>query len=247
MRPVIWTLFLLLPLTCTAYYNPGTPTGFVNDYTNTLSATQKQTIETELKALEQETKSEVVIAIIQDLRDDTIENVAEHLFKEWGIGKKGADNGVLLLLSLKEHKMRIEVGYGLEGAITDAQTHDIIAHILKPAFKAGNFYGGIADATHALSKLIKKEPLEIKKTQPDWLTEHKGAIVIAVFLLMLLFLIFVARFKKRAPRKYYETDHQPRPPFWFWGGPPSSGPKDNDFFGGFGGGKSGGGGSSGDW
>lgn len=83
------------------------------------------------------------MAIFQSLDGDTIENFAVRLFEQWKIGKKGKDNGVLLLIAINERKLRIEVGYGLESTITDGKAGEIIREVITPEFKKNNYYEGI--------------------------------------------------------------------------------------------------------
>src|SRR3989338_5015779 len=141
----------ILPVTVFAYQNPGTPSGFINDFAGILSTEQKTTLESKLSAFEKETGNEISVVTVKNLGGDTVENFAEALFKEWGIGKKGQDNGALLLIALEDRKMRIEVGYGLEGSLTDAQASWIIRDIMTPAFRGNDFYSGIDGA---VSKII---------------------------------------------------------------------------------------------
>ncbi|MDP3901425.1 MAG: TPM domain-containing protein [bacterium] len=150
-KKAIFVFIVLMPFLALAYYNPGTPQGFVNDYGLVLNATQKQTLESKLRAFEQETSNEIVVAILPSLRGDDIGNFAVKLFENWTIGKKGKDNGILLLISMEERQARIEVGYGLEGALTDAQSFWILGNVLAPAFSDDNYYEGIDEA---LDKII---------------------------------------------------------------------------------------------
>lgn len=143
MKKIITILLFSFALPALAYYNPGRPTGLVNDYTNTLSVEQKQALETKLSQFEKETTSEIAVVMIPNLQDDTIENFAVKLFEDWQIGKKGKDNGVLVLVAKEDREMRLEVGYGLEGALTDAQSNWIINQVMQPAFRNNDFYGGL--------------------------------------------------------------------------------------------------------
>lgn len=152
-----WLLVFLLANSALAYSNPGNPTGFVNDYTDTLNTEQKQKLENKLAAFEKESGNEISVVIIKDLQDDTIENFAEKLFKDWGIGKKEKDNGVLVLVAKEDRQMRIEVGYGLEGALTDAQSFWIINDIMKPAFRVDDFAKGLEEATDKIIAATKGE------------------------------------------------------------------------------------------
>jgi len=142
-----------------AYYNPGTPTGFINDYAGMLSNEDKQNLENKLTQFEKESSNEIAVAIIPDLDGDTIENFAVELFANWQIGKAKNDNGVLILVAKDDRKMRIEVGYGLEGALTDAQSWWIIDDIMKPAFQKEEYYNGIDQAVDKIIAATKGEYL----------------------------------------------------------------------------------------
>lgn len=155
----VFATVILLPSVVSAYTNPGPPAGFVNDFANLISPAIKSQLEQELSAFEQKTKHEIVVAAINNLGEDTIENFSVKLFEDWKIGKKGADNGVLFLISKDDRKMRIEVGYGLEGALTDAQASAIINKIAKPAFQAGNFDQGIAASVRAIEGAAQGEDI----------------------------------------------------------------------------------------
>jgi len=140
-----------------AYYNPGTPDGFVNDYANVITDNNQQVLETKLSNFEKETSNEISIVTIFNLDGDTIENFAVELFADWKIGKAKNDNGVLLLIAIEDKKMRIEVGYGLEGALTDAQSFWIINNQMKPEFKLKNYYQGIDSAVDKIIAATKGE------------------------------------------------------------------------------------------
>lgn len=146
-----------LPFLVFAYKNIGKPIGFVNDFTNTLSASEVLSLENKLQNFSKESSNEIAIAIVPNLSDDTIENFSSQLFKEWGIGNKKKDNGVLILVAKENHQMRIEVGYGLEGALTDAQSNLIINNVMRPAFRANDFYGGLDKAIDVIIAATKGE------------------------------------------------------------------------------------------
>ncbi|MDD5110431.1 MAG: TPM domain-containing protein [Patescibacteria group bacterium] len=150
-------LALALALPASAYYNPGTPSGFVSDYANLLNAGQRQALEAKLAQFSQATRHELAVVTIPSLQGDTIENFAVGLFQDWGIGKKGADNGILLLIAKDDREMRIEIGYGLEGALTDAQASWIIANVMRPAFRAGQYFEGIDGAVDKIIGATKGE------------------------------------------------------------------------------------------
>ncbi|MBI2888700.1 MAG: TPM domain-containing protein [Candidatus Liptonbacteria bacterium] len=140
-----------------AYANPGAPAGFVNDFAGMLNPPERTLLEAKLSSFAIDSKHEISVVTIPSLGSDTVENFAEKLFKDWGIGKTGADNGVLLLIARDDRKFRIEVGYGLEGALTDAQSYWILQNILTPAFKNGEYAAGLANAVDKIIDATRGE------------------------------------------------------------------------------------------
>ena len=131
----------------------------VVDTTGTLDAIQKQSIEQQALALQQRKGSQLQVLIVPSTQPETIEQYAVRAFEQWKLGRGKVDDGVLLVVAKDDRKVRIEVGYGLEGAIPDITAGRIIQEYLVPKFRAGDYGGGIADATAALVKLIDGEPL----------------------------------------------------------------------------------------
>ncbi len=144
----------LLPLSVFAYTSPGKAAGYVNDFAHILSATTIQTMEGKLQALEKTNSDQVAVVTISSLGDETIETYATQLFQEWGIGQKGKDNGILILVAPNDHVARIEVGYGLEGTLTDLQAGVIVRDVMIPAFKSGNYDDGVSGAVDAVSGIL---------------------------------------------------------------------------------------------
>lgn len=165
-RFLIFSVFLpiFIPILAFAYTNPGSPRGFISDFANILKDNERQSLEDKLSNFEKKSSNEIAVATIDNLGDDTIEDFANKLFEEWGIGKKKKDNGVLILIALQDRKMRIEVGYGLEGALTDAQANWIINNIMKPAFRESNYYTGIDQAVDKIISATEGEYLPSEKT-----------------------------------------------------------------------------------
>jgi len=148
------------------YYSLPAPKGFVNDYAGLFSSEEKEQLEKKISVFEQETRHEIAVVIIKSLEQDTIENFAVKLFEDWGIGKKQADNGVLVLIALDERKMRIEVGYGLEGSLTDAESFWIINEVMRPAFQKGEYYEGVSKAVDKIIEAVKSEEIIIQNQKP---------------------------------------------------------------------------------
>ena len=131
----------------------------VTDLTNTLDGTQKQTLESELAALEQRKGAQLGVLVVPTTQPEEIAQYAIRVFDAWKLGRKGIDDGALLIVAKNDHRVRIEVARGLEGAIPDAAASRIIREYITPKFRAGDFYGGIRDATTTLTKLIDGEQL----------------------------------------------------------------------------------------
>lgn len=125
------------------YALPPAPIGYINDYADILTPSQESQLEEQLVAFEKTSTIQVAVVIVKNLSGDYIENYAAELFADWGIGDKEKDNGILFLVAIEERQMRFEVGYGLEGAFTDAQAGAIIRNDITPLFKQGNYFGGI--------------------------------------------------------------------------------------------------------
>jgi uncharacterized protein len=131
----------------------------VTDLTNTLDAGQQQTLESELAALEQRKGAQLGVLIVPTTQPEDIAQYAIRVFDAWKLGRKGIDDGALLVVAKNDHRVRIEVARGLEGAIPDAASARIIREYITPKFRSGDFYGGIHDATSTLTKLIDGEQL----------------------------------------------------------------------------------------
>jgi uncharacterized protein len=131
----------------------------VTDLTGTLSPSQRDTIERELQAFESRKGSQIAVLIVPTTQPEAIEQYSIRVAEAWKLGRKGVDDGALLLIAKDDRTMRIEVGYGLEGVIPDAVAKRVISEIIIPFFKQGDFYGGIHAGVARLIRLIDGEPL----------------------------------------------------------------------------------------
>ncbi len=132
-------------------------TGRVVDKAKILSINERQELSSLLEEHEKQTSNQIVIVTLNSLNGYDIADFGYQLGRHWGIGQKDKNNGVLLIVSMVEKKIRIEVGYGLEGALSDKRAHEIIEYILKPNFRRNEFYNGIYEASNAIIKSIKGE------------------------------------------------------------------------------------------
>jgi uncharacterized protein len=152
---------LLAPLAAAAADLVPLPTlaARVTDLTATLTAEQRTALEASMAAIEREKGSQLAILVLPTTQPETIEEFGIRLAEAWQIGRDGIDDGVIVIVAKDDRKMRIEVGYGLEGAIPDAVAKRIVADVMGPRFREGDFAGGLNEAVTALGKLIGGEAL----------------------------------------------------------------------------------------
>ncbi|MDO8590220.1 MAG: TPM domain-containing protein [bacterium] len=179
---------LIFPAIVLGYISPGQPMGFVNDFAKVLKPETISSLNQRLTQFAEDTSNEITVVTIPKLEDETIETYAEKLFQEWKIGKEKEDNGLLLLVSLEDKEVRIEVGYGLESVVTDIDSGRIIREIIVPAFRAGNYDGGINDAINIIIGLIGGEelPSGVESGGENWSNFFPYAIFILIYFASIL-------------------------------------------------------------
>ncbi len=131
--------------------------GYVNDYAGVLSAVDVNHLNRRLQQFELLTSNQVVVAIFKSLEGESLEDFSIRLAEKWKVGQRGKDNGVILSIFIQDRQMRIEVGYGLEGALPDALAGQIIANEISPAFKQGKMSEGITLGVNAIMQAIQGE------------------------------------------------------------------------------------------
>ena len=142
--------------------NPRSRDGtWVTDVPRALRAETVARLNATIGDLERATGAEIAVAIVSSLDGLSVEDAAVDLFELWGIGKKGKDNGLLLLWSKGDRRVRVEVGYGLEGVLPDSKVGAILDAYVIPKFKAGDFDQGLIDGVDALARAVKSEPVEL--------------------------------------------------------------------------------------
>lgn len=160
-KNLLLVLLVLLPATVWAQSTPEFPelTGRVVDRAEMLSPEVEARLSQMLQAHEQASTEQVVVATVPNLQGYPIEDYGYQLGRHWGIGQEGEDNGALLIVAEEERKIRIEVGYGLEGRLTDADSSVIINRIITPAFRQGDFQSGIVNGAAAMIQVLGGEPM----------------------------------------------------------------------------------------
>lgn len=189
-------LLLLLPTQVAfAYTSPGSATGYVNDFAHVLSSETIETLNTELSAFEASTSNQIAVVTVPNMDGDYVENYAVKLFEEWGIGGAKKDNGVLLLVAVEEHKLRIEVGYGLEGALPDSIAQSIINNDLTPNLKEGNFDQGVSLAVRDIMLATQNEYVAGEDSKFSFSGNALEAIFVVVFIALQWMAAILARSK----------------------------------------------------
>lgn len=227
---------------------PAEPRGHVNDYADFLTSDEENRLETKLRSYRDSTSTVIVITSLESLQGNAIEEIGTKMFNEWKMWEGDRDNGVLLLISRQERDIRIEVGYGLEGAIPDIMAGRIIRQILTPAFRDSRYYDGFDRATSAIMQLAAGEFEGTLASESEGDSEDDDRSII-VFLLFLAFVIYVSSRGGGGGKGRSRRTLGPGG-FIFLGGGLGGGSGGGGGFGGFGGGGgfgSGGGGASGGW
>ena len=236
------------------------PPRLVNDLTHTLTAAQAEELERKLVAYDDSTSNQIAVVIIPTTGDYDVQEVALEIMRNWGVGGKEHNNGIVLLVAMNDHKLRIETGYGLEGAIPDITAKRIIDNEITPSFKEENYYRGLDKGTDAIIKAAAgeyKAPANYrdKKKIPSFFK------TIVIIIIIIIFLIgsggsrgngtFVSRRGYGGMGSFWlgtllgSLGGRSGGGGWSGGGGGWSG--GGGGFGGFGGGSGGGGGASGSW
>ena len=263
-----WPLALLLLLLSFPVLAQQLPalTGRVVDNAGLIDAASEEALTRKLAAFEQKSSDQIVVATVPDLGGEAIEPYANRLFRHWRLGQSGEDNGVLLLVSRDDRRMRIEVGYGLEGTLTDLHSKLIIENTMTPAFRNGDFAGGISAAVDDIVMVLEGDGAELEararrnrqgQSVEDWIETTIIIVWVSLFAGAFLFAMLAPIFGRRLGPSRYKwlgitityggSDGSGRSSRGGWSSSGSSGWSSGG--GGFsgGGGSSGGGGASGSW
>ena len=222
-------------------------TGRVVDDAHILSPVATADLERKLADLEQKSQIQLVVATVPSLDGQEIEPYANALFRAWKLGEAKQNNGALLLIAPKERRMRIEVGYGLEGTLTDAVSSIIIANAIAPRFKAGDYNGGVTRGVDDIITALTTDSAEWKPKPTDMRAEHEASLLdtLAPFLIFLFIMFVLSRVARRGGGNVVFIPMGMGGGFGRGGGFGGGGFGGGGFSGG--GGSSGGGGASGGW
>ena len=247
------------PGPCTA---KGTPfTAPVVDQAGVVPDAVEQQVDAELNSYQARSTNQIAVAVLKTTGSKSVEDCAVDLFRAWGVGQKGKDNGVLLLIANNDHKLRIEVGYGLEGTLTDLQSGRIVNDRLVPLLRNGDLGGAVEQGTQAIRQALGDDvtlaPTPTTAPGPPAGSGSSGSSFAA---LLPLLIIAVIVFSSMGGRRRRRRGIFPFPIFWgggwggggfggggWGGGGGGGGGFGGGGFGGGGGGSSGGGGASGSW
>jgi uncharacterized protein len=225
---------------------PPKPADYVLDQAEVLSPTQREVLARDLEQFERETSNQIVVAIMPRVPDDYVmEDFTQRTAEAWGAGRKDRDNGIVLFVFPDQREMRIEVGYGLEGAVPDALANQVIQDEIVPSFRAGDMPAGIMRGAEALMAATKGEYTGTGRTAAD--APEEARLNLIIFIIFVVFVIIAIRRSQGRGGHVYNPSG--RRDVWF----PSSGSGlgGGGGFGGGGfsggGGGFGGGGASGRW
>jgi len=259
---------LVLAFACACWLAAGAPlraedlkfpalSGRIVDEANLIAPDARARIEQKLAAHEAKTSDQIVVATVPSLQGDTIEDFANRLFRFWKLGEAKTNNGVLLLVAPNERKVRIEVGYGLEGTLTDALSSVIISGAIAPKFKGGDFAGGIEGGIDALTATLTGDD-EWQRRAAERPAQGADDFDPMAIVMLIIIVIVIVQIMAAARGAGGGRSHRTRGGNWIvlppsrggWGG--GGGFSGGGGFGGGGGfsgggGSSGGGGASGSW
>jgi uncharacterized protein len=223
---------------------------YVFDYADLIEDSDEQEMRKTAKVLDDKTKAQIVVVTVNDLSQMELEDYALKIFRDWGIGDKKKNNGLLILVNKeslvknRRGRIRIEVGYGLEGAINDGKAGAILDNFALPAFETGEYSKGIKDTFMVISSEVAEEyGLDLKSEElsnlQDYSVEDDGDISLRTLLAIIIFIIIIILLTKKRGRRYYRRGPFNGPFFGPFGG--GGGFRGGGFggFGGFGGGSGG--------
>ncbi len=190
MRFIFLCVALLAAPAMAAEVIPPKPTQYFNDYAHVTSGATAAELNQKLEQFERDTSSQILVAVYPKMESDSsIEDYTVRVAQSWGVGQKGKDNGAVLFVFVQDHKMYIQVGYGLEGALPDALAKRIIENELKPHFRNGDFDGGLRAGVTAILAATKGEYKGTGRTVADQYAKQGSPIPVP---LLIFFVLIIA-------------------------------------------------------
>lgn len=249
-----WLAWLVLPFFASAAeVIPPAPRDHFNDYAGLVSADTARALDAQLTQFERDTSTQLVVAIFPTLQSDSsVDDYTVRVAQAWGVGLKGRKNGAVLFCFMREHKIYLQVGYGLEGVLPDATAKRIIEHEIAPQFKAGQFAAGLRSGIAAIEAATRGEYQGTGRTVQDGRTRGlSGGALVGIFLAIVMFSVFA----RQGSRRSDVYGRGGRRTFWMGPGPWGGGGRGGGGWSGGGGGGSfsgggggfGGGGAGGSW
>ena len=234
---------LCMPFGAWSLPEPMSPPRLVNDFAGLLDESQRQALEQKLESFDRETSTQIAVVTVTDLEGYAPADYAQRLHEQWGVGRKGKDNGILILIKPSTADSRgeafISVGYGLEGVVPDITAGRILDVEMIPAFRKGDIYTGLDRSVDVLIQLTKGEFTAEEYNG----AKGPGAGALIVFIVLLFMMLFFSSGRRGGGNGGHSSGGW-IPPLIFRGG---SGGGSFGGFGGFGGGSSGGGGAGRSW
>lgn len=227
-RGIVFVCFAVTVQLAHAERIPPKPAGYFNDYANVVPHETALQLNETLAQFERETSNQIVVAVYQSMQSESdIADYTRRVAQTWGVGQEGKKNGAVLFVFVADHKMFIQTGYGLEGALPDATCFDITRNMIAPRFKQGDYAGGLTVGVQAMMQAARGEFKGSGRTVREG-SDSGGSFPVGLIIFLVFVAIIVFANRKQRRRRGYGYSG--------WGGP---------FIGGFGGGGWGGGSSGG--
>jgi uncharacterized protein len=171
--------------------------GRINDYAGLIPADRARALEERLARFEAETGHQIAVLTVPSLKGDSLEDFGIRVAESWKIGKKGFDNGAILLIARDDRKLRIEVGYGLEGVMPDAIASRIIREVITPRFRSGDYAGGIEAGIDAILKVTKGETLPERARPAPGPPASQGGSLITILMITAMLALFIGMTRRK--------------------------------------------------
>jgi uncharacterized protein len=193
LAPALALLAILVSSSLLALDVPPAPTRWYTDTANLLNVTDATALDQKLKAFEERSGAQFIIYVFPSLEGDALEDFTIRCAQKWKAGQKKYDNGLILFVFVKEKKARVEVGYGLEGTITDAFSAEVLRNDLAPHFRTGDYAGGLNAAADDLTARIEKKeaPVPVARSSGGARSSSKGIDPIFFFAIVVVFFFFI--------------------------------------------------------